>query len=81
MLKPDPNPDPNQKLMLKLDPNPDKEKKCPIHNTTFAALPCSCCMSLSILHVHATRTLGSSDFEKFFENCFASCSFELAKDI
>ncbi len=25
--------------------------------------------------------LGSSDFDKIFENCFASCSFELAKDI
>ncbi len=26
-------------------------------------------------------TLGSSDFEKFFENCFGSCSFGLAKNI
>jgi hypothetical protein len=25
--------------------------------------------------------LGSSDFDKIFENCFASCSFGLAKDI
>jgi hypothetical protein len=28
-----------------------------------------------------TWTLGSSDFDKIFENCFASSSFELAKDI
>jgi hypothetical protein len=26
-------------------------------------------------------TLGSSDFDKIFENCFASCGFGLAKDI
>ncbi len=25
--------------------------------------------------------LGSSDFDKIFENGYASCSFELAKDI
>jgi hypothetical protein len=25
--------------------------------------------------------LGSSDFDKIFENCFASCSFGTAKDI
>jgi hypothetical protein len=25
--------------------------------------------------------LGSSDIDKIFENCFASCSFGLAKDI
>jgi hypothetical protein len=25
--------------------------------------------------------LGSSDFDKIFENCFASCGFGLAKDI
>jgi hypothetical protein len=25
--------------------------------------------------------LGSSDFDKIFENCYASCSFGLAKDI
>jgi hypothetical protein len=25
-------------------------------------------------------TVGSSDFDKIFENCFASCSFGLAKD-
>jgi hypothetical protein len=25
--------------------------------------------------------VGSSDFDKIFENCFASCSFGLAKDI
>jgi hypothetical protein len=26
-------------------------------------------------------TVGSSDFDKIFENCYASCSFGLAKDI
>ncbi len=26
-------------------------------------------------------TLGSSDFDKIFENCFASCGFGMAKDI
>ncbi len=26
-------------------------------------------------------TLGSSDFDKIFENCYGSCSFGLAKDI
>jgi hypothetical protein len=26
-------------------------------------------------------TLGSSDFDKILENCFASCAFGLAKDI
>jgi hypothetical protein len=25
--------------------------------------------------------LGSSDFDKIFDNCFASCSFGMAKDI
>jgi hypothetical protein len=25
--------------------------------------------------------VGSSDFDKIFENCFASCSFGMAKDI
>ncbi len=49
---------------------------CPVH--AHAACTCPCCMS------NPARTacpLGSSDFDKIFENCFASCSFGMAKDI
>jgi hypothetical protein len=30
---------------------------------------------------YANSRVGSSDFDKIFENCFASCSFGMAKDI
>jgi hypothetical protein len=41
--------------------------------------PCLCCML--ILPVHAACPLGSSNVDKIFENCFASCCFGMAKDI
>jgi hypothetical protein len=34
-----------------------------------------------LIHYPAYFTIGSSDFEKICENCFASCSLGLAKGI
>ncbi len=34
-----------------------------------------------LLGIFCYCAVGSSDFDKIFENCFASCSFGLAKDI
>ncbi len=31
--------------------------------------------------VRTSSVIGSSDFDKIFENCFDSCSFGMAKDI
>jgi hypothetical protein len=31
--------------------------------------------------VYVCTVLGSSDFDKIFQNCYASCSFESAKDL
>jgi hypothetical protein len=38
-------------------------------------------MNLQIKAHGAACGIGSSDFDKIFENGYASCSFELAKDI
>jgi putative ribosome biogenesis GTPase RsgA len=38
-------------------------------------------VQMDILIQEKEGTVGSSDFDKTFESCFASCNFELAKDI
>jgi hypothetical protein len=58
-----------------------------LHICRICRMNCTCNENMQSGPVHGltrrgtTCAFGSSDFDKIFENCFASCGFGLAKDI